>query len=164
MLFTLSWCHGKFAPDDCMLLSKLRIWFLVSCVKSVGLHNFVYSEKIFSSTFFTLSTLVVNATCVSAISLDIFSFTLLWNLFLDHSNNFPLVSRSSSLTFSTIFVNCSISGLVSSGVGRLNASKKMSLISRKSCFYLCSLQSSYWCFLLFKASCSMPIYSIVIVS
>ena len=44
---------------------------------NLSLHSLVYREKMFSSTFFTLSILVANATCVSVMSLYIFSFTLL---------------------------------------------------------------------------------------
>lgn len=117
------------------------MWFLVSWVNSEGLHNFVYNENMFSSTFSTSSTLVANATCVSVISPYIFSLTLLWNLFSNHSINLAFVYKSSLLTFSTMSINSSINGLVSSGVNRLNASKKLSLISCNIYFYLCSLLS-----------------------
>ena len=155
---------GNFALDEFIWLSKLMMWFLISCVKSVGLKSLVYREKMFSCTFFTLSILVANTTCVSAISLDIFSSTLFWNFFSDHSNCLTLVSRSMSLTLSTILVNYSMIGFVSSRVGRLNASRKMSLISSKACFCLCSLLRSSWCFFLARNLCSIPIYYIFITS
>ena len=112
---------------SCMLeilrfLSKLNICWLVSYVKNVKSHNFLYNEKIFSTIVLNFSIFLAKSTYVSAISLDIFSFTFPLNFLFDHSMSLAFVSWSSLVTWSTISDSCSIMGFDSSGDYKLKAS------------------------------------------
>ena len=122
-------------------------------VNNVGSHSLVYKDNIFPSTSFTLSILVASSTCESAISLDIFSFTLPWNFLSNHSISLTLVCRSAFVTYSTISDSCSIISFDSSGGGRVNASKNMFLMSCNACLCLYSFLSIYCYFILSKEAC-----------
>ena len=117
----------------------------------------------FSNTFFTLSILVAKSTYHSAMALDIFSSTLVWNFLLDHSKSLIFESKSSSLILSIICTGCSIINFSSLVDRRLRASRKISLMSWNTCFYLCSLLRTSYCFFLCRASRRILICSKVIV-